>query len=149
MLQAHDYTNVFDRTFVWGLYLGCGLLAFAIFVWLTRRWQRDIRLLLLALMAVLMFLPAPIPGYDASAPAFIFIALGVLSGAVEIMAPVLVRFSLIGILVVVLVIVESFWWRARRRHRVAASAREGSREERREGNRTGKRAGTIRREPKL
>lgn len=123
MLQAHDYTNAFDRTFVWGVYLGCGLVAFAIFVWLTRRWQRDIRLLLLALLAVLMFLPAPIPGHNASAPAFIFIALGVLTGAVEIMAPVLVRFSLIGILVVVLVIAEGFWWRARRRRRVPTNNR--------------------------
>lgn len=123
MLQAHDYTNIFDRTFVWGLYLGCGLLAFAIFIWLTRRWQRDIRWLLLGLMAVLMFLPAPIPGHNASAPAFIFIALGVLTGAVEIMAPVLVRFSLSGILVVILVIVEGFWWRRRRRRGTPATNR--------------------------
>ncbi|MET0379147.1 MAG: hypothetical protein ABW049_09175 [Spongiibacteraceae bacterium] len=126
MLQAHDYTNAFDRTFVWGLYLGCGLLAFAIFIWLTQRWQRDIRLLLLALMAVLMFLPAPVPGHDASAPAFIFIALGVLSGSVEAMAPVLVRFSLVAILIVVLVVVEGFWWRLRRRRRVPAAKQAGS-----------------------
>lgn len=140
MLQAHDYTNAFDRTFVWGVYLGCGLVALAIFVWLTRRWQRDIRLLLLALMAVLMFLPAPIPGHSASAPAFIFIALGVLTDAVEIMAPVLVRFSLIGILVVVLVIVEGFWWRLRRRRRAPAARGRAS---------STNHAGAIRREPKL
>lgn len=133
MLQPHDYTNIFDRTFVWGLYLGCGLVVLAIFVWLTHRWQRDIRFLLLALLAVIMFLPAPIPGHAASAPAFIFIALGILTGAVEIMAPVLVRFSLIAILVVVLVAIEGFWWRSRRRRKVPAA----------------KRAAAVRREPTL
>jgi hypothetical protein len=120
MLQAHDYTTAFDRTFAWGIYLGCGVLAFLIFCWLTRRWQRDIRLLLLGLLAVAMFLPAPIPGHSAMAPAFIFVALSLLTGGVEVLAPVLVRFSLVGILVVVLVIIESVWWRYRRRRAPAA-----------------------------
>jgi hypothetical protein len=126
MLQAHDYTTAFDRTFAWGLYLGCGLLVFLIFLWLTHRWQRDIRFLLLALLAVVMFLPAPIPGHAAMAPAAIFIALSLLSGQVDVLAPVLVRFSLIGIVVVVLVIIESIWWRYRRRRHAAAAKAAGA-----------------------
>lgn len=121
MLQAHDYTAAFDRSMVWGIYLGCGLLVLAIMVWLTRRWQRDIRFLLLALLAVAMFLPAPIPGQGVSAPAFIFIGFGLLTGSVDAIAPVLVRFSLAGIATVLLVLVEAIWWRQRRRRRRVAA----------------------------
>ncbi len=126
MLQAHDYTAAFDRGLVWAIYLGCGLLVLAIMIWLTRRWQRDIRFLLLALLAVAMFLPAPIPEQGVSAPAFIFIGIGLLTHSVDAIAPVLVRFSLAGIATVLLVVVEAIWWRQRRRRRRAANRPAGA-----------------------
>lgn len=117
MLDVHDYTAAFDRTFAWGLYLGCGVLVMLVMTWLTHRWQRDVRLLLLGLLALAIFLPAQVPGHQASAPAFVFVALGILTGSVDVLAPVLVKFSLIGIVIVVLVVIESVWWRHRRRVR--------------------------------
>lgn len=115
--QAH--LAIFDRSVAWGIYLGSAVLGLAILIWLTRRWQRDTRLLLLALLAVLVLMPAPVPGHKAQAPAAIFVVLGVITGAVEALAPILVKFSLAGILVVLLVAIQGFWWRHRRRKRFA------------------------------
>jgi heme A synthase len=119
MSQSQAYLAIFDRSVAWGVYLGSAVLMLAILIWITHRWQRDTRLLLLALLAVLVLMPAPIPGHNALAPAFVFVVLGVITGAVEALAPILVRFSLAGILVVVLVAIQGVWWRQRRRKRVA------------------------------
>ncbi len=121
MQQAQDYFAIFDRSVAWGIYLGASLLLLGIMIWLTRRWQRNLRWLLLALLAVAVFMPAPIPGQQAQSPAFVIVALGALSHDVEVIAPVLVRFALAAVLVVILVAIEGVWWRARQRVQAAAS----------------------------
>ena len=120
MPHSQAYFAIFDRSVAWGIYLGSAVLILAIMIWLTHRWQRDTRLLLLALLAVAILMPAPIPGHKAMAPALIFVALGIVTGAVEALAPILVKFSLAGVLVVLVVAIQGFWWRHRRRKRLAA-----------------------------
>lgn len=115
MLQSEDYLTAFDRSLAWGVYLGAALVVLVVMFWLTRRWQRNLRWLLLALLAILELMPATVPGHVAKAPAFIFVAMGVLMKKTEVVAPVLVQFSLAAILAVVLVVIEGMWWRSRHR----------------------------------
>jgi len=119
MSPSQAYFAIFDRSVAWGIYLGSAVLTLAILIWITHRWQRDIRLLLLALLAIVLFMPAPVPGHQAQAPALIFVVLGVITGAVEPLAPILVKFSLAVIGIVLLVAIQGVWWRYRRRKRLA------------------------------
>ena len=120
MLESQDYAGAWDHLIAWGLYFAAALTL--LFIWwrLTRRWQRDTRFLLLALLAVVLLTPAPVPGHAVLAPALIFIVLGGVTGGAEVMAPVLVRLSLIGLLAVLLVAAEGVWWRIRHRRRKSA-----------------------------
>lgn len=113
MLQADDYLTVFDRSFAWGVYLGAALVVLAVLFWLSRRWQRNLRWLMLLLLAIAALMPATVPGHAAKAPAFIFIVMGMLMKKTEVVAPVLVQFSLAAILAVVVVVIEGVWWRSR------------------------------------
>jgi len=70
-------------------------------------------------LAIVLFMPAPVPGHQAQAPALIFVVLGVITGAVEPLAPILVKFSLAVIGIVLLVAIQGVWWRYRRRKRLA------------------------------
>jgi hypothetical protein len=115
MLELQDYVGASDYLLAWSLYLVSALVIFFMLWRLTRRWQRDTRFLLLALLAVVLLTPAPVPGRDVLAPAIIFVALGGVTGGAEVVAPVLVRLSLIGLLAVILVTAEGVWWRRRRR----------------------------------
>jgi len=119
MLDAQPYAVAGEHSFIWGVYL---LAAFTILVILwrwSRRWQRDTRFLLLALLAVVLLTPAPVPGHVVLAPAIIFVVLGGVTGGVEVVAPILVRFSLLGLAVLLLTVVEGIWWRARQRRQRA------------------------------
>jgi chromate transport protein ChrA len=118
MLDLQDYANAWDHLIAWGVYLvSAAIICFALWR-LTRRWQHEIRYLLLALIAVVLFMPAPVPGHTVLAPALMFVLLGALTGeGVEVMAPVLVRLSLGGTVAVLLVLVSSIAWRWSRRSR--------------------------------
>ncbi len=115
MLQTQDFFSAFDRSFAWGLYLGATAVALAIMVWITQRWQRNLRWLLLGLLLVVALMPAPIPNHGVQAPAFVFLAFGLLTRDADMMAPVLVRYALAGAVLVLLVVVEGVWWQARQR----------------------------------
>lgn len=115
MLQTQDFLSAFDRSFAWGLYLGAAVVALAIMIWVTQRWQRNLRWLLLGLLVVVALLPAPIPNHGVQAPAFVFLVFGLLTKNVDMMAPVLVRYALAAALVLLLVVVEGVWWQARKR----------------------------------
>lgn len=126
MLESQDYAVAWEHLVVWGIYL---LAAFTIvfILWrFMRRWQRDTRFLLLALLAVILLTPAPVPGHAVLAPAMIFVVLGGVTGGAEVVAPVLVRLSLMGVLAILLTIIEGIWWRSRRR-RAAARERQAQR----------------------
>jgi heme A synthase len=123
MLQTQDLFAALDRSFAWSLYLGAAVLMLAIMFWFTRRWQRNLRWLLLGALAVLVLMPAPVANHPALAPAFVVAAFGLLTHNADAMAPVLVRFALAGVVLLVLVIVEGVWWH--RRHRGGAAARRG------------------------
>jgi len=116
-----------EHSFVWAVYLSAAVVILLILWRWTRRWQRDTRFLLLALLAVLLFTPAPVPGHATMAPAMIFVVLGGVTGGVEVVAPVLVRFSLLGLAVLLLTVVEGVWWRARRRRQLARQKVEAAR----------------------
>jgi hypothetical protein len=116
MLDLQDYANAWDHLIAWGIYLlSASILCFALWR-LTRRWQHEIRYLLLALIAVILYMPAPVPGHAVLAPALMFLLLGAITGGAEVLAPVLVRLSLGGILAILLVLLSSALWRWRRRH---------------------------------
>jgi|GEM_PF-788610 len=127
MLESQDYTVAWEHLTVWGVYLLAALtIMFILWRW-TRRWQRDTRFLLLALLVVLLLTPAPVPGHAVLAPALIFVVLGGVTGGAEVVAPVLVRFSLLGVAAILLTAVEGVWWRARRRRRQARARVEAAR----------------------
>ena len=108
-----------EHSFVWAVYLSAAVVILLILWRWTRRWQRDTRFLLLALLAVVLLTPAPVPGHVVLAPAIIFVVLGGVTGGVEVVAPILVRFSLLGLAVLLLTVVEGIWWRARQRRQRA------------------------------
>jgi hypothetical protein len=115
MLDLQDYANAWDHLIAWAVYLIAA--AIICFAWwrLTKRWLHEIRYLLLALIAVLLFTPAPVPGHTVLAPALMFVLLGALTGGgAEVLAPVLVRLSLAGTVAVLLVVVSSIVWRLSR-----------------------------------
>lgn len=116
-MESQDYAGAWDHLWAWGLYLLSALVLCFILWRVIRRWQLDTRLVLLALFAVALFTPAPVPGRDVMAPALIFVALGGVTGGAEIVAPALVRLSLAGVVALVLVIIAGIWIRLRRRAR--------------------------------
>lgn len=106
----------FSTETVWGVYLSAAVVICLVAFMLIRRWQADIRLLLLALLTVFLFMPAPVPGRaPLQAPAMIFIALSPFTGTPEILAPILVRYSLGAVLVILLVIIVGIIRRMYRR----------------------------------
>ena len=117
MLDLQDYSNAWDHLLAWSIYLlSAFVICFALWR-LTRRWLHELRYLLLALLAVVLFMPAPVPGHGVLAPALMFLLLGAVTGGAEVIAPVLVRLSLGGVLAILLVLVSSVLWRLRRRGR--------------------------------
>jgi hypothetical protein len=115
MLDPQDYSNAWDHMLAWWIYLlSAGVICFALWR-LTRRWLHELRYLLLGLLAVVLFMPAPVPGHNVLAPALMFLLLGAFTGGVEVIAPVLVRLSLGGVLAILVVLVSSALWRWRRR----------------------------------
>jgi len=117
MLDLQDYSNAWDHLIGWGVYLlSAAIICFALWR-LTKRWQHEIRYLLLALIAVVLFMPEPVPGHSVLAPALMFLLLGAMTGGAEVLAPVLVRLSLGGVLAIFLVLISSILWRWYRRRR--------------------------------
>lgn len=115
MLDLQDYSNAWDHLLGWSIYLLSALIICFVLWRLTRRWVHELRYLLLALVAVVLFMPAPVSGHDVLAPALMFLLLGAVTGGVEIIAPVLVRLSLGGVLAILVVLISSALWRWRRR----------------------------------
>lgn len=116
MLNLAKLTTESGSQVMWGAYLGSAVVICLAAFMLTRRWQADIRWLLLTLLAVFLFMPAPVPGRaPMQAPAMIFIALSPFTGTPEVLAPILVRYSLGAIVAILLVIVAGVWRRLRRR----------------------------------
>jgi uncharacterized membrane protein len=120
MLQTQDFFAVFDRSAAWGLYLGATVVMLAIMTWFTWRWQRNLRWLVLGALAVLALMPAQVANHPEQAPAFMVVAFGLLTGDIDVMAPVLVQFALAGVVLLVLVIIEGVWWHARHRRRTVS-----------------------------
>lgn len=117
MLDPQDYSSAWDHVIAWSIYLlAATTICFALWR-LTRRWLHELRYLLLALVAVLLYMPAPVPGHAVLAPALIFLLLGGVTGNADVLAPVLVRLSLGGVLAILLVLVTSALWRWHRRSR--------------------------------
>jgi hypothetical protein len=116
MLDLADYTMLWDHTAAWGIYLVATFIFLLAWWQLTRRWQFDVRGLLLALLAVFLLVPAPVPGRDVLAPAMIIVALSPFAGTPELIADVLVRLIFAATAAVVLVIVAGVIRRIRLRH---------------------------------
>ena len=112
MLKNREMLLASDHMLAWAVYGVAAALVLLILWRITRRWQWDTRWLLLALTAVLVVTPSPVPGHeDLMAPAMIFLALGGMTGGAEVIAPALVRLSLAGILAIILVVIAGFWHR--------------------------------------
>jgi hypothetical protein len=116
MFSLSKFTTEAGSQMVWSAYLvAAGVICFAAFM-LTRRWQKDIRWLLLTLLAVFLFVPTPVPGRaPMQAPAMIFVVLSPFTGTPEVLAPVLVRLTLAAIVAILVTIVAGIWRRVRRR----------------------------------
>lgn len=110
-----------DYRLAWTIYLVAAVVWLLLQGWLTRHWQRETQLLLLGLAAILLLLPEPVPGHPLQAPALGFLLLAPLTGNLEQLAPILVKLSLAGIALVLLVVAEGVW-RVRRQHRRQADA---------------------------
>lgn len=117
MLDLEDYSAVLDHTAAWGIYGVAAVIFLFAYLQLTRRWQFDVRWLLFVLLAVLLLVPAPVPGRNVLAPAMIMLALSPFTGTAELIADVLARLLLAGTIAVVLVIVIGVVRRARLRRR--------------------------------
>ncbi len=116
MTEFETVSAAADYRLAWTIYLAAAVGWLLLQGWLTRHWQRETWLLLLGLAAVLLLLPEPVPGHDLQAPALGFLLLAPLTGHAELLAPVLVKLSLAGIALVLLVVGEGIW-RVRRQHR--------------------------------
>lgn len=115
MLDVEDYASAWQHTQAWSIYLiAAGVVCLA-YLRLTLRWQKDFRWLLFALLAVFLFMPAPVPGRTLLAPAMIFVVLSPVTGTPEILASVVVRLMLGAIAGIILVIVAGIWRRWRQR----------------------------------
>lgn len=121
MLDVEDYSTAWDHILVWGVYGVAAAIICIAFLQLTKRWQPDLRWLLFALLAVFLFVPAPVPGRDLLAPAMIFVVLSPVTGSPELLASVLVRLILAAVVALVLVIVAGIWRRVRRRRKSSST----------------------------
>ncbi len=101
MLDLADYRTLFDHNTVWGIYLAAAAVLLLAFAQLTKRWWFELRWLLFALIAVFLFMPAPLPGRDLLAPAMIMVALSPFTGAPELIGDVLARLLLGGAVAVI------------------------------------------------
>lgn len=115
MLNTRETLLASDHMLAWSVYGVAAVLLLFILWRFTRRWQWDTRWLVLALSAVLVLTPSPVPGHELLAPAMIFLALGGMTGGAEVIAPALVRLSLAGILAIILVVIAGFWHRRSQR----------------------------------
>lgn len=116
MIDLSIFSGESGSQLMWGIYLAAAVVLCAVLLRLTRRWQFDIRWLLLALCAVFLFMPAPVPGRaPLQAPAMIFVVLSPITGTPETLAPVLVRLMLGAIAAVVLVVAIAIFRRVRQR----------------------------------
>ncbi|MDX9874107.1 MAG: hypothetical protein RBS88_04290 [Spongiibacteraceae bacterium] len=128
MYASQDFIAAADYIIAWLAYGIAAAVLLGLQAWVTRRWQRNLRWLLLGLAAVLLLTPAPVPGHDILAPAFMFVAFAALGQAdAAELAPVLVKLALLALGVVVFVVVEGMWWRQRQ----AAAERRADLERRR------------------
>lgn len=109
MFNLDIYSSAGQYTVAWTVYLIAAAVCCLAYWRLTLRWQKDIRLLLFALLAVFLFVPAPVPGRDVLAPAMIFVVLSPFTGSPETVAPVLVRLILVAIAAIALVIIAAVW----------------------------------------
>jgi hypothetical protein len=117
MLDLQDYSNASDYLVAWSIYLlSAAIICFALWR-LTRRWLHELRYLVLALVAVVLFMPQPVAGHGAMAPALMFLLLGAVTGGTEAIAQVLVRLSVGGVAAILLVLLTSAFWRWRHRAR--------------------------------
>ena len=114
--MTEQAVNVAGYQLAWTIYLVAAVGWLLLQGWLTRHWQRETWLLVLGLVAILLLLPEQIPGRDLLAPALGFLLLAPLTGQAALLAPVLVKLSLAGIAIVLLVVGEGIW-RVRRQHR--------------------------------
>ena len=103
MLDMADYTTLLDHSVAWGIYLAAALVVLLVYWALTRRWWFELRWLLFALVAVFLFVPAPVPGRTVQAPAMIMVALSPFTGSPEMIATVLARLLVAGVAAVVFV----------------------------------------------
>jgi hypothetical protein len=116
MLNFAKFTTEAGNQQVWAAYLVAAVVICFVVFMLTRRWQADIRWLLLTLLALFVFMPTPVPGRSPlQAPAMIFIVLSPFTGTPEVLAPVLVRYSLGAIVAILIVIIAGVWRRLHRR----------------------------------
>ena len=109
MFTIDVYSSAGQYVLAWGVYLAAAVVFCLVWLRLTWRWQKDIRLLLLALLIVFLFVPAPVPGRDVLAPAMIFIALSPFTGTPETLAPVVVRLILAAIAALIVVVIAAVW----------------------------------------
>lgn len=117
MLEMADYTTLWDHSVAWGVYLAAAFIGLLSYWALTRRWWFELRWLLFALLAVLVLVPAPVPGRHLFAPAMIMVALSPFTGSREFIADVIARLFLVAVAAVVLVVIASvirrLWLRRR------------------------------------
>jgi hypothetical protein len=132
MNDLHALQAVADYKLAWTIYLIAAAGWLLLQGWLTRRWQRETQLLLLGLVAILLLVSEPVPGHALRAPAVGFLLLAPLTGQLDQLAPILVKLSIAGIALVVLVAIEGIW-RVRRQHRrQAGNAQRAARQRRRQ-----------------
>lgn len=115
MFESQDFVAASDYMVAWAVYGAAAAVLLGVGLWVTRRWQRDLRWLVLGLLAILLLMPAPVPEASVQAPVISFLALGALSGHnPELLAPVLVKLALSIVVLVVAVVAHGVWWRRRR-----------------------------------
>ncbi|MDB6061204.1 MAG: hypothetical protein JWM78_1307 [Verrucomicrobiaceae bacterium] len=120
MIDLAKFTTESGSQMMWGAYLASAVVICFVVFMLTRRWQADIRWLLLTLLAVFLFIPAPVPGRaPLRAPAMIFVVLSPMTGTPEVLAPILVRLTLGAIVAILIVIIAGIVRRWRRRKAAA------------------------------
>ena len=105
MLDLTDFTALLDHDFAWAVYLTAAAVVLLAYWGVSRRWWFELRWLLFALLAVLLFVPAPVPGSDLRAPAMIMLALSPFTGSPELIAAVVSRLLLYAVAAIALVVI--------------------------------------------
>lgn len=114
MYESQDFIAAADYTIAWITYGVAAATLLGLQAWLTRRWQRNLRLLLLGLAAVVLLTPAPVPGHSVLSPAFMVVGFAATGQSdASDLAPVLVKLALLLLAVVIVVVAEGLWWRRR------------------------------------